>query len=143
MKSILIFLFLALTSVLHAQSNGSNNGVFIPSAISERSPTALQYTQSLKYCSDLTEGGHSNWRLPRSEEIEAFIFSNGSISSNGILTWVRGDFKVLDAVNGTVAGFVFSIDANFNGQIYSMIESQGSNGWSSGPIGTNFCHCVR
>jgi hypothetical protein len=143
MRFILFAFFIALGSAAPAQSNGSNNGVFIPSAISNRSPTVLQYTQALKYCSNLVEGGYSDWRLPRSEEIEAYIFSGGSISSNGILTWVRGDFKVLDPLYGTVAGFVFSIDSNYNGQIFSKIESQGSNGTSSGPIGTNFCHCVR
>ena len=143
MKYIYIIFLIALSSAVYAQTNGSNNGIFIPSAISNRSPTALQYTKALKYCADLAEAGFTDWRLPRQEELQEYIFSGGIIPSNGILTWTRGDFTPMSALYGTVAAFVFSIDSNFNGQIYSTIESQGSNGLSSGPIGTNFCHCVR
>jgi hypothetical protein len=139
MKYIFIFLFIVLSNLIYSQTTT----VFIPTTISNRSPSALQYTKALKYCADLVESGYSDWRLPKLDELQEYIFSGGNIPSNGIITWIRGDFNPLDPLYGTVAGFIFSIDVNSNGQIYSTIESQGSNGLSSGPIGTNFCHCVR
>jgi hypothetical protein len=143
-----LFFLLLFHFITYSQTNNNSNNIISPTAISNRSPNVLQYTQSIKYCSDLVEGGFNDWRLPKLQEIEKYLFSGGSIPSDGITTWVRGGFTPGTVISGgtffgIVYGYVFTVDSSGTGQVYSVIESQNSSGFSPSPIGTNFCHCVR
>ena len=72
-----------------ATQNFTSDGTFIPSSLSNRSPSLLSYTQSIKYCADLVESGFNDWRLPKQAELEEYIFAGGTIPSNGIYSWLR------------------------------------------------------
>jgi hypothetical protein len=147
MKNLLFYFMILFYINSNSQNNVISNYYITPTAISNRSPSVLQYTQSLKYCSDLVEAGYSDWRLPKLQEIEKYLFAGGNIPGGGITTWVRGGFTPGPVVSGgtffgIVYGYIFTVDSSGSGQVYSVIESQNSSGFS-GPIGTNFCHCVR
>ncbi len=143
MKNLLFYFMILFYINANSQINVISNNFITPTAISNRSPNVLQYTQSLKYCSDLVEGGFSDWRLPKLQEIEKYIFNDGSIPSEGVTTWIRGGFTPGSVQFGIVYGYIFTVDSSGSGQVYSVIESQNSTGFSPSPIGTNFCHCVR
>jgi hypothetical protein len=49
---------------LHTVGDGS-----LPTMMSASSPTALNMINSAAYCRNLTEGGHTDWRVPTFEEL--------------------------------------------------------------------------
>ena len=137
---LLCFLAFYSTKTL-SQSNGIQVSS-VPSAISNCSPSVLQYTQYLKYCSDLVEAGFSDWRLPTLEDIEAYLSSGGIVPADGINTWLRGRVYPTTRVPNGSDGLLLTMDINGIGQMFSKIASANSTG-TPGPIGTNFCNCIR
>ena len=138
----LLLCFLAFYSTKTLSQSNSIQSTAAPTAISNRSPNVLQYTQSLKYCSDLVEAGFSDWRLPTLEDIEAYLSSGGIVPADGINTWLRGRLYPTNQVSNGSEGLLLTMDINGIGQVFSKIASANSTG-TPGPIGTNFCNCVR
>ena len=94
--------------------NYTSDGTFIPTVISNPSPTPLQYLQAVKYCADLVESGFTDWRLPKQEELEEYIFAGGSLPSSGITTWLRVKYlPIIGANSSSIHGLYISLDANF------------------------------
>lgn len=122
--------------------NYTSDGTFIPTVISNPSPTPLQYLQAIKYCADLVELGFSDWRLPKQEELEEYIFAGGIIPANGITSWLRVKFTPVLYTNYTnIYGLYISIDSNFSSaaNIKPLFVSSSLIA-SSSPL---TCHCVR
>ena len=117
-----------------ATQNFTSDGTFIPSYLSNRSPSPLSYTQSIKYCADLVESGFNDWRLPKQAELEEYIFAGGPIPSNGINSWLRNITQVTTSINNYTLGLIFYFDTNGNGAIST--DSPGNNN-------LHYCHCVR
>ena len=135
-------LYAAKTGNTIAQ-NYTSDGTFIPTAISNPSPAPVQYLQAIKYCADLFESGFSDWRLPKQEELEEYIFAGGTIPASVITTWLRVKFTPVLYNNYTnIYGLYISLDANFSSSsvIKPIIVSSSNSSFSDSPL---TCHCVR
>jgi len=55
-----------------------------PQAISNESGAQMIFVDAVAYCEDLSEGGHSDWRIPTLQE--ALYFARSSMSSNYVWT---------------------------------------------------------
>lgn len=57
---------------------GGGTGQDAPTAVSNESPNAYVYKDAVRYCDSLTEGGHTNWRLPTTDELGFFAGLSGA-----------------------------------------------------------------
>ncbi|OYU82889.1 MAG: hypothetical protein CFE24_13735 [Flavobacterium sp. BFFFF2] len=122
--------------------NYTSDGTFIPAAISNPSPSPLQYLQAIKYCADLVESGFSDWRLPKQEELEEYIFAGGTIPTSGITTWLRVKFNPVIFSNSTVNnGLYISLDENYSSS--SNIKPIFVSSSNSSQSNSLTCHCIR
>ncbi len=76
--------FLSVPYALHSATANSistnlNNATSI-SSFSQVSLNSYKYFYALDYCTSLTEGGFSDWRLPTIDEIQNYIELNGYLS---------------------------------------------------------------
>jgi hypothetical protein len=144
MKYIVV-LFLIFYNCVFSQSDNTDNNIIAPTYFSNRSTNNLSYNQSISYCANLVEFGYSDWRLPKIEEIELFIFNGGVIPEGGIATWTRNKFNNSGASSnfpnpGSTyfsTGWIYNIDGTGNGDVRPWGLAVGNGG------NTYPCHCVR
>jgi hypothetical protein len=82
-----------LMSVPYAMYAGSagglNNNISENwSAVSNRSMGSYTFIEAINYCSNLNEGGYSDWRMPSLEEVIDWISVSG-IPSNDMSSWTK------------------------------------------------------
>jgi len=82
-----------------AAVSASGGGSCVPSMISNESSSDFTYAGAAYYCSSLTEGGHSDWRLPTHKEIQYYAGIPGA-STNFLWT-------------NTPSGNVYVVNQNF------------------------------
>jgi hypothetical protein len=140
MKHVVILFMLYFNNVF-CQSENLNT----PTFFSNRSASNLTYSQSIIYCANLSELGYSDWRLPKIEEIELYIFNGGIIPAGGISTWTRNKFESSGGSSNFPnpgatyfsTGWIYNIDSSGNGEVRPWGLASGSGG------NTHPCHCVR
>lgn len=54
---------------------------------SSRSSNEMNWQSAINYCQNLTEGGHSDWRLPNISEIITITKYGKSVDSDGVWFW--------------------------------------------------------
>ena len=62
--------------------------------LSDISNNTYTFRQALNYCQNLTEGGHSDWRLPEVQEVFRLVGQGGVVIANpnlGDWTWASGN----------------------------------------------------
>jgi hypothetical protein len=141
----LVFLFLLFFNNIFCQSEEVNVTLNTPTFFSNRSASNLTYTQSIIYCANLFESGYNDWRLPKIEEIELYIFNGGIIPSGGIATWTQNKFNNSGGSSnfpypGSTyfsTGWIYNIDSSGNGDVRPWGLAVGNGG------NTYPCHCVR
>ncbi|MCP4442389.1 MAG: DUF1566 domain-containing protein [Aureispira sp.] len=95
-----------------------------PTMISTLSGSRMNMGECMRHCASLTEGGHSDWRVPTLEEALGLyhlkpIVSNPWDNNFWTLTTLEtyDSYRVLDIATGEL--------------------------WSGSGGGDNYCHCVR
>jgi hypothetical protein len=74
-------------------SVGNNNGCYsCPTMLSSLSLTTMSINQAVEYCSNLTESGYYNWRLPTLSEFE-FLRDELNIAVPSENCWTK-DFEI-------------------------------------------------
>jgi len=63
---------------LVAAGGGGGTGMSAPVAVSNESSTQFTFADAVQYCETLTEGGHSDWRLPTVDELAYFTKISGA-----------------------------------------------------------------
>lgn len=110
---------------------------------SSTSPYAISYIEALRYCSNLLEGGHSDWRLATMDEIMYFVENASSFPSTGINTWVKVNNPDIGSYSGYRPLFGLRFELNGSGaQFYGQpISAHAAS--SADPIATYTCNCFR
>lgn len=62
----------------NVSGSGGGSAISKPEAMSSLSPSPMVYSAAMQYCENLTEDGHSDWRLPEAGEIQYFAGSSGA-----------------------------------------------------------------
>jgi len=116
---------------LYAASAGAitpaNSGI---TEFSNISPSGMHYFAAVEYCRNLVENGHSDWRLPTSNEVENYIELHGwSIITSSI--WTKTIFA-----SDPMKRLIYGKNVFLNGttEIFLYSENQSS---------TNPTQCVR
>ena len=87
-----------------ASGGGSGSCFSCPSMVSSPSDTTMYYVEASNYCINLTEFGHTNWRLPTVSEID-FLKENLNIVFPSESCWTKSFF--------TSTWIVYSFTSNF------------------------------
>ena len=98
---------------------------------SRKSPRKMSYDDAVKYCSNLKEGKHSDWRLPNIDELRTLVKNHQSTRSDGACPVSEEDGR-LDGRDCTQACWTEEGMASDNDWLWSSSIQPGypKNVWS-------------
>ena len=134
----------ALTTPSTANSSSQNYSTTRNfSVASTTSPSAISYVEALRYCANLLEDGHSDWKLATMDEIMSYVENAAAFPSTGIDTWVKVNNPYMERYSGysPLFGLKFTLNST-SSQFYGQPISAHA-GISSNPIATHTCNCFR
>ena len=100
-------------------SSGGGTGCYnCPTMISTISESSLSLSSTISYCSNLSEGGYTNWRIPTLDEFE-FIRDELNLPVSSIDSWTK-DFQIVG--NGQ-AGWTSPIYVSTNRNILMSMKA--------------------